>query len=85
MNMPHTPVLGRLLDPLAQSLTRDSARNLLELRADPVAQARVNELADKCNEGQLSDEERVEYESYVLAGDIITILQSKARQLLSAS
>ena len=40
-------------------------------------------MADKCNEGQLSPEERAEYEALVRAIDFITILQSKARRRLA--
>src|ERR1051325_4767488 len=66
-------VLDRFLDPLSRSFTRESAQALVELKADQVAQARIEELAEKCNEGQLTPEERREYETYVHAGDLIGI------------
>jgi hypothetical protein len=75
-------VLDRLLDPLSRCLTPESARTLVELRADAVAQARIAELAARCNEGQLTPEERREYETYVHVGNVIAILQAKARLLL---
>ena len=75
-------VLDRLLDPIARCLTPESARALVALRADAVAQARIEELAEKCNDGQLTPEERREYETYVHVGNVITILQAKARLLL---
>ena len=37
------------------------------------------ELAAKCNEGSLTPAERDEYEAYVQAGEMIAILQAKAR------
>ena len=61
----------------------EAAKKLLGLRASPEAQRRMDELARKCNEGELTAEERAEYETYVTAGTLIAILQSKARQLLS--
>jgi hypothetical protein len=76
------PVLDRLLDPLTRSFTPAAARALVNFRADPDIQARINELADKCNEGVLSPTERAEYERYVHAIDLIAILQEKARRLL---
>ena len=79
----NTAVLDRLLDPLADSLTPSAARALANSRADAATPARVAELGDKCNEGQLSKEERAEYEAYVRAIDFIAILQSKARRLLA--
>ena len=76
-------ILERLLDPVFSSLNVEAARKLIGLKADAKAQARVDELARKCNEGELTPEERVEYEGYVLAGDLIAVLQAKARLLLS--
>jgi hypothetical protein len=72
-------VLERLLEPLSRCLNADSARALVELRADPVAEARIEELAEKCNEGQLTPDEHREYETYVHVGNVIAILQAKAR------
>jgi hypothetical protein len=79
------PVLDRLLDPIGRILTPDVARKLVELRFDSTAQARIDKLACKCNEGELSDSERNEYETYVYAIDFIAILQAKARALLKRS
>jgi len=75
-------VLDRLLEPVTRCLTAESARALVELRADETAQARIAELAEKCNEGRLTMEERREYETYVHVGNLIAILQAKARVLL---
>jgi|ERR1051326_3311911 hypothetical protein len=75
-------VLNRLLDPISRRLTPAAARALVELRMDPADQERVAELAEKCNDGELTTKERAEYAAYVKAGDIISILQSKARRFL---
>ena len=75
-------VLDRLLEPVTRCLTPESARALVELRADADAQTRIAELAEKCNEGRLTAEERREYETYVHVGNLIAILQAKARVLL---
>ena len=78
-----TTVLDRLLEPLGRCLTVQSARKVVNLRADPVAQARIAELAEKCNEGELSPKELAEYELYVSTGTFIATLQAKARTLLA--
>ncbi len=78
-------VLDRLLDPLTRSLTPSAARALVALRIDGEIQARIAELAEKCNEGLLTPSERQEYEDFVRGGDLIAILQSKARQFLKKS
>lgn len=76
-------VLDRLLEPVSSALNEEAARKLIGLRADRQAQARVAKLARKCNEGELTDEERNEYEMYVLAGEFIAILQAQARVVLA--
>jgi hypothetical protein len=78
-----TAVLERLLEPVSRSLNTEAARKLIRLKADAVVQARVDELARKCNEGDLTPGERAEYERYVTAGNLIAILQAKARLLLA--
>ena len=80
------PVLDRLLEPLSKlMLTPESARKLVTMRFDAKAQARIDELARKCNEGRLTDQESREYETYVHTIDVIAILQAKARKLLKRS
>ncbi len=78
-------VLERLLEPISRCLSRESARALVEMKADPLAEARVEELAGKCNQGRLTEEERREYETYVHAGNLLAILQAKARLHLKES
>ncbi len=63
--------LTRLLDPGGRCLTPDVAQELVKLRADPGVQARIEELADKNTEGELSSEKHGEYETYVRASEII--------------
>lgn len=77
-----TAVLSRLLDPVSESLNVEAARKLVRLKADTKTQARVDELARKCNEGELTPTERAEYERLVTVGNVIAILQAKARLLL---
>lgn len=76
--------LERLLEPLAAGLTSEMARYIAEFRADDDVQRRIEELAGKANEGELSDDERQEYEEFIDAGTVIAILQSKARKRLGS-
>jgi hypothetical protein len=78
-------LLRRLLDPVSRCFSDEGARELVNLRADEETQARVSELAGKCNEGTLSPEERAEYEAYVMAADVVAILQAKARARLASA
>ena len=47
------------------------------------SQAHIDELAEKCNEGQLTNAEQAEYRDIVEAIDFISILQAKARARLA--
>ena len=78
-------MIERLVDPLSECLTLESAKRLLELRADPQLQASVDRLAEKSNEGTLTPQEQAEYASYVSFGTFVALLKSKARQKLAQS
>jgi hypothetical protein len=60
------------------------AKQIAELPADPLTQARINELAAKCNAGELTEAEQREYGAYVDAIDLIGLLQAKARAILAS-
>jgi len=79
------PMLDQLLAELSECLTPESARRLLALKLDRKLQRRVDEMASRHTEGQLSPEEEAEYGSYVRYATFVAILQSKARQRLAAS
>ncbi len=48
--------LDRLVEPVVRTFTPKVARVLIQLRADPELQGRMDELAAKCNEGELTPE-----------------------------
>ena len=75
----------RMLEPIARCFTPEVAKQIAELRADPAMQARIDELAEKCNEGDLTDAEHREYDAYVEMLDVVGILQAKARAILDGS
>lgn len=83
MNAVH--LLDRLLDPIAEAFSPEVARRFVELRADSELQRRLDELATKSTAGQLSEDERLEYEQYVDVIDLISVLQAKAQQVLDAT
>lgn len=75
--------LDRLLDPLTDALTPESAFALLHLRADPEVDARIGELRQKASEGTLTPAEDAEYKDFIEAVDIVSIMQAKARRFLA--
>jgi hypothetical protein len=72
-----------LLELISESLTPDIARRVLAIRVDPAIHSRIGELAEKANEGLLSEHERAEYSEYVEVSDLFAILEVKARLLLN--
>lgn len=80
---PGANILSRLLDPVEKMMPVSFARELAAMRATPEEQDRIDELADKANDGLLNDEERSEYAAYIDAIDVISILQAKARSVLA--
>jgi hypothetical protein len=76
-------ILDRLLEPLGNAMPVDYAKALVDYRASRDVQARVDELADKCNEGELTDAERDEYDEYLQAFHVIGILQQNAKRVLA--
>lgn len=85
MSTAQNNAFDRGIDPvLKMILSTDKARNVLDYRADESLQQRIEELADKCNEGELSLSERAEYEGYVRANNFVAIIQAKARLVLAS-
>jgi hypothetical protein len=80
-----TQTLDRLLEPVTRCLTPDALSQLVSLRADDELQERLDLLADKNTEGLLTEAERDEYETYVRAISVVSILQAQARNLLTSN
>ena len=76
--------LARLLNPLAECFSSEVAKKVAALEADDDVQARIDELAEKSNEGTLTDKEDAEYMAYIRAMDVVAVLQKKARQISDA-
>ena len=81
--MSTTTYLDRFLEPVTDAFTLEMARTVVNLRADPETEARIEVLRHKANQGTLTPAEDAEYKEFVEAVDIISILQSKARKFLA--
>ena len=82
--MTRTNILDRFLDPVGSYLTPEVARRLIRFRADARTQKRLDELAEKNEDGKLTEAEREEYDTFISAIDFVTVLQSKARSILKS-
>ena len=69
-----------VLSAVEACLDAASAEALARLRAPAELQVRIEMLADRCTGGQLTEDEREEYETLVRLGNFIGILQGRARR-----
>ena len=74
--------LGELVEPLGRALTPASARAILDVHASERVRQRITDLASRCNEGSLTPEEKAEYQLLVEVGDVVALLQTRARSYL---
>ena len=75
-------VLDKFLNPLRDVLTPEVAKAIAGLRADAETQARIEDLASRHHESQLTEDELAEYDALVRGATLIGILQAKARSVL---
>ena len=69
-------ILGCLLEPVECCLTPEGARELVNVKADAVVQAHLEELAATGTAGETSADEKLEYETYVRASECLEVLQA---------
>ena len=82
-NTTATELLGRVIAPLGRCLTPASAKEILSLHASAAARRRIAKLAVKCDAGTLTPDDRAEYQLFVEVGDLVALLQAKARRYLA--
>ena len=75
-------IFARLLKADDGNLSRGLARYILTLGFDEDDQARMRELAERNQEGDIGPDEREELQNYVRAGHLLALLHSKARRSL---
>ena len=78
-------ILARIIQAENEELTPEAARYWLSRKLPPADEERVEELSTKASAGSLTESEQQELDSYLRIGILISIIQSKARQLLKIS
>ena len=78
-------LIDRLVAPLGDCLTPESARRLIALKPDPEVERRIDDMASRHSEGRLTPAEEAEYGRLVSYATFVAILKSRARQLLAGS
>jgi hypothetical protein len=72
-------ILSRVVLADEPGFETEFARSLLRLTFDPRDVDRMNELAERAREGELTEDERLELNSYERVGTFLALLKSKAR------
>jgi hypothetical protein len=73
------PLLEALADTVAACLDAASLRAIAHLQLDSRTRERLDELADRANEGQLTPEETAEYQGFIRASEFLGLAQLRAR------
>lgn len=75
-------ILERAVGPLGTPLSRDAAESLLRIQFAASDVDRMNELAARSRQGDLSTEDKELLEAYERVGHLLSTLQSYARRAL---
>ena len=70
--------------PMLEIVLPEKADLVIGFRADPELQARIEELARKSTEGELTEDERAEYAGYARANKFVAILKRQAQQIANS-
>ncbi len=71
-----------VIKPEKDNLTPDTARYILKMDFRESDQKRMEKLSAKAQKGTLTTTEQAELEEYIRVGDLLAIMQSKARRSL---
>ncbi len=80
----NSTILDCIIEPFAECLTIDAAKKIVAFRANVELQQRVDELAVRANLGQLTANERAEYDRYLAAFHFVTAMQARAHRLINS-
>ncbi len=78
-------ILTQVINPDRPGLPTELARAILDLKFNPAALDRMNELAEKNRQGALTTTERAVLEKYLRVGNFLNLIQAKARLSLGGA
>lgn len=70
--------------PMLEIVLPEKADAVIGFQADAELQARIEELAQKSSEGELTEDESAEYAGYVRANKFVAILKRQAQQIANS-
>lgn len=80
-----TSAFDRGVAPVLNLVLPGRTESILEFQPDPALQQRIEELASKSTEGELTESERAEYSGYVRANKFVAVLKRQAERLSAMS
>jgi hypothetical protein len=75
-------IWARLMQAQKKDPSQEVARYLLSMGFEESDRERMQQLADRSESGTLTDEERAEFDGYLHVGNLLAVIQSKARSAL---
>ena len=78
-------LLDQLLDPFTRCLDAESAQRVIAFGLSPAIEKLVDELAERANDGLLTENEKADYQALINAADFIAILKLKAQRQLASN
>lgn len=82
--MPEVAAFERGVRPVIDLILPETAEEVVNYRPDPALARRIEELAARSTAGELTPDERAEYEGYVRANKFVAVLQRQARRRLAS-
>jgi hypothetical protein len=75
----------RGVSPILQLLLRGKEDLIIAYEPDRSLRDRIDQLASKSTEGELTDEEQVEYDGYIRANKFIALMMQEAKRFKAQS
>lgn len=72
-------IMARLIEPEQDNLAVEAARYILGIAFSASDTERMNDLAAKCGEGPLTEQEQRELEAFRRSGNVLSLMKAKAR------
>ncbi len=72
-------IWARLMEAQTDALSTEVAQHLLSIGFGESDRDRMQQLAERSESGTLTDEEREEFDGYLHVGNLLAVMQSKAR------
>ena len=78
-------IWARLIQSPKEPISPEAARYLLSIDFSQADRARMQELMDESNEGQLTSDDEAELDSYVNIANVLSVMHSRARVALRSA